>query len=106
MTRIVSLYFCFCVLQCISPKTRGNTKTIIFTGAHMWGAKVNKPNDMSMDQLKATIQKATEVLSTLESGFEPTMEMSKELKLWLDKEYGAGWLVCMGRNFGSECVRK
>ena len=74
--------------------------------AHMWGAKVSVPCDMSQDQLKSTILKVKSVLEVLVPGDEPTQGMSEEIKKWLDENYGPRWHVVVGRNFGAHLVHQ
>ena len=74
--------------------------------AHMWGAKVSTPCDMSHDQLKNTILKVKSVLKVLIPGEEPNKSMSEEIKVWLDENYGPRWHVILGRNFGAHIVHQ
>ena len=70
----------------------------------MWGAKVQQPCEMVLDQLKATILTVKEVLQDLSPGSEPTEEMARAIKEWCDKQYEASWHVVLGRHFGTQMV--
>lgn len=71
---------------------------------NMWGARVQQPCDMVLDQLKCTITEVKSVLESLTPGTEPTEQMAKSIKEWCDENYEQSWHVVIGRNFGTQMV--